>query len=253
MAGDETMARGGWVRLMLLADGRFPSGSHAYSAGMEQAVVWGDVSDLASAEAFVTGRLETSAVLAAQVTAAANEAARTAASGGSASRATSLLDELDRELDARTASAAARVVSREVGRRWRRAVVSAWPDLIWLEGDRARHGWVVLGSASAPLGISPEEASCLALYELAGAPVWAAVRLLGLDPMAAAGLVARMVTEYEAVVCTAAREAVGRMDGTGEGDANTSDRWAWVSWSTALLSELAAEAHPRREDRLFAS
>ena len=41
--------RARYSTLMLLADGRFPSGGHAYSAGMEQAITWGDVRDLAGA------------------------------------------------------------------------------------------------------------------------------------------------------------------------------------------------------------
>ena len=46
--------------LMLLIDGRFPAGGHAYSAGVEAAVSIGDVVDVASLERYLHGRLATS-------------------------------------------------------------------------------------------------------------------------------------------------------------------------------------------------
>ena len=45
--------------MLLLADGRFPAGGHAYSAGTESAVRYGDVTDLASLERYLRGRLAT--------------------------------------------------------------------------------------------------------------------------------------------------------------------------------------------------
>ena len=44
---------------MLLVDGRFPAGGHAYSAGVEAAVSIGDVVDVASLERYLHGRLAT--------------------------------------------------------------------------------------------------------------------------------------------------------------------------------------------------
>ena len=43
--------------LLVLADGRFPAGGHANSAGVEAAVRCGDVVDAASLERFLRGRL----------------------------------------------------------------------------------------------------------------------------------------------------------------------------------------------------
>ena len=51
--------------VLLLADGRFPAGGHAYSAGVESAVDVGDVRDLATLERYLDGRLATGAVEAA--------------------------------------------------------------------------------------------------------------------------------------------------------------------------------------------
>jgi len=45
--------------LLLLADGRFPAGGHAHSAGVEAAVGDGRITDIASLTAFTEGRLRT--------------------------------------------------------------------------------------------------------------------------------------------------------------------------------------------------
>ncbi|HEX7444189.1 MAG TPA: hypothetical protein VF320_09895, partial [Acidimicrobiales bacterium] len=90
------------------------------------------------------------------------------------------------------------------------------------------------------------------LDELVGTPMWAAVRLLGLDPVATAGAVARLVAGHEPSVrrlaVTAARETSLRLSAPGR-----PVDWSWISWSTAPMSDLAAEAHQRRGERLFAS
>jgi urease accessory protein len=239
--------------MMLLTDGRFPSGGHAYSAGMEQAVTWGDVSTLESAEAFTVGRASTVGTLAAQVTAAAN---LTVMGASTVLEVRQALDRLDGAVDARTASAAARRVSRLQGRRWLRAVQGTWPDeLAGQETDsprgwqlRGRHGWVVLGAATALLDLTAEQAATVALYELVGTPLWAAVRLLGLDPMQTAAVIARLVTRFEPEVRAAANGARAMPPSVG-----AAFDLSWISWSTAPLSDLAAEAHVGREERLFAS
>ena len=55
----------------LLADGRFPAGGHAQSAGVESAVRLGDVVDLATLERYLHGRLATTGVVEAAFAAAA--------------------------------------------------------------------------------------------------------------------------------------------------------------------------------------
>ena len=245
--------------LIMLTDGRFPSGGHAYSAGMEQAVTWGDVVDLATAEAFAIGRATTSSMAAAQVTAAAATVVATASSD--LAKTGDLLDSLDAETDARMASAPARQVSRQQGRRWLRAVRGVWPEPLarlsrpgpaGRDMMGGRHGWVVVGAATGLLGVGPADAATVALYELVGTPMWAAVRLLGLDPVATAGAVARLVAGHEPSVrrlaVTASRETSLRLSVPGR-----PVDWSWISWSTAPMSDLAAEAHQRREERLFAS
>ena len=49
--------------LLLLADGRFPSGGHAQSAGVESAVAHGDVVDIETLERYLAGRLATTGLV----------------------------------------------------------------------------------------------------------------------------------------------------------------------------------------------
>ncbi|WP_433457733.1 hypothetical protein [Micromonospora sp. CA-248212] len=72
--------------LLLLADGRFPAGAHAHSGGLEAAVAAGRVTDLASLEAFLVGRLATAGLVGAAFAAAAHRAAVTPASVGPGAR-----------------------------------------------------------------------------------------------------------------------------------------------------------------------
>jgi urease accessory protein len=244
--------------LIMLTDGRFPSGGHAYSAGMEQAVTWGDVVDLTTAESFAIGRATTSSMAAAQITATA---AVIATASSDPATVGALLDGLDAEVDARLASAAAREVSRQQGRRLLRAVRGVWPEplaRLSRPGPAGRdvmddrHGWVVVGAATGLLGVGPADAATVALYDLVGTPMWAAVRLLGLDPVATAGVVARLVAGYEPSIrrlaAVATHETALRLSASGR-----PIDLSWISWSTAPMSDLAAEAHQRREERLFAS
>ncbi len=258
LAGDARRAR--YSTLMLLADGRFPSGGHAYSAGMEQAITWGDVRDLAGAEEFLAGRVETLGPMAAQVAAAGNVAAHGAAkavapAGRQSGRTLGEdLDLLDEAVDARLASASARSVSREQGHRWLRAVRAAWPawvpsaSYVVLDG---RHGWVVLGAVGAAVGLVPSDVARVALYDLVSAPLWAAVRLLGLDPFAALEVLVGVLARADPLASSSAAAAANGAAGTG-GTGGTGGT-EWISWLAAPLSELAAEAHLQREERLFAS
>ncbi|MBB5872386.1 urease accessory protein [Allocatelliglobosispora scoriae] len=71
---------------LLLNDGRFPSGGHAHSSGLEAAVAAGRVTDLSALEHFLVGRLATTALVAAAFT-AATHAAVAAATGAAAAAA----------------------------------------------------------------------------------------------------------------------------------------------------------------------
>jgi hypothetical protein len=56
---------------LLLSDSRFPAGGHAHSGGVEPAVTAGTVTDVASLEVFLRGRLATAGLVAAGLAAAA--------------------------------------------------------------------------------------------------------------------------------------------------------------------------------------
>jgi urease accessory protein len=160
------------VPALLLSDSRFPAGGHAHSGGVEPGVTAGTVSDLASLEAFLRGRLRTAGLVAAGLAAAACARARRTASApsaetdaGAVSGLGSLRDrdseagnrgqdvsscdgfdfwgELDAEADARAPSPAQRAASRRQGRALLRAARVAWPD------DPGLAGLAASGAATA--------------------------------------------------------------------------------------------------------
>lgn len=248
-AGDEpALDPSRWSVLMTLADGRLPTGAYAYSGGMEQFVAWGDVTELGDLEAWIAGRVGTAAPAGVQVAVAASVVARSAPPR----RWAPAFDALDRAVDARTATAAGRTVSRQQGRRWWRAAHRCWPEeLAPLAGPIAsgRHAWVTLGAAAGILDIAPAPLGTLVLYELISTPLWAAVRLLGLDPFDVAALVTATLSWAEPPVAVLARHAAVDALPLCRGSGSTE----WISWSVAPLADLAAESHLEREERLFAS
>src|SRR5690349_4819497 len=88
--------------LLTLADSRLPSGGHAHSGGIEQAITDGLVRDPATLDAFLRRRLRTAGAVAAGLAAAACRSGDIAW--------------LDAEADARTPSPALRAASRQQGR-----------------------------------------------------------------------------------------------------------------------------------------
>ena len=210
------------LALLLLADGRFPAGGHAHSAGTESAVRYGDVTDLASLERFLAGRLATAGRVDASFASRACTFTPTAP--------TVDLDRLDREYAARVASPRARTVSRQLGRQFLRAARSVWPQP-WLVGDR--HQPVALGLAVAAAGGAPRDAAVLAYHHLAGAVTTAAVRMLGLDPLAAAGVHARAVAALTIDPAWATADP------------------ADLPATTSTLAEILAEDHGTWDARLF--
>jgi urease accessory protein len=293
------------IAALLLADARFPAGGHAHSGGLEPAATAGTVTDMASLEVFLRGRLRTAGMVAAGLAAAAcvrarktgdRDADRDDAMGRASPGA---LDqtwaELDMEADARTPSRAQREASRRQGRALLRAARAAWPDADWLaglaapaatrepkgavpsgltsdEGARREDGMrrrpeasgegtaapattatgaapaeyrggphhaVVLGAAVAAAGCSAEDAARIAAYQSVAGPASAAVRLLALDPMRAAAVLAGLSGAVDDIASTAASYAHGPL--------------ADLPYPSAPALDLLAEAHIRAEVRLFES
>jgi urease accessory protein len=229
---------------LLLADARFPAGGHAHSGGAEAAATAGTVTDVPSLELFLRGRLQTAGLSAAGMAAAACALALREEVGPRDARGTGDLrgawDSLDAEADARTPSPAQRGASRRQGRALLRAARAAWPDARWLDGlGRQPHHAVVLGACAAAAGCSALEAARLAAYQAVTGPSSAAVRLLALDPIAAAAIVARLAGEVDTVAEAAAAFADGPL--------------ADLPFPSGPALDLLAEVHARAEVRLFES
>ncbi|MGW9071951.1 urease accessory protein UreF, partial [Streptomyces yangpuensis] len=124
---------------------------------------------------------------------------------------------------------------------------ATWPDpgleRLAAAFPRGAHQPVVLGLTARAAGLGPLDAAHVAAYESVGGPATATVRLLGLDPFEASGVLARLAPELDAVAARAA-EAGRRalLDGPE----------ALPAASSPLL-EIAAEVHAGWPVRLFAS
>jgi urease accessory protein len=208
--------------LLLLADGRFPAGGHAHSGGLEAAVDDGRVHDLASLAVFLDGRLATvglsDAALAAAVARRWPDVPWAA---------------LEAEARARTAAPALRAASLALGRQLLRAARRVWN--VGAPDDLSHP--VALGAVAAAAGLHALHAATLAAHHAVTGPASAAVRLLGLDPVAVQAFVASLPLDAVARdAATAATGLPGELPGAG-----------------LLLVDLAAERHVRKEARLFAS
>ena len=212
------------MNLLLLTDGRFPAGGHAHSGGVEAAVMAGRVTGIDTLAVFLAGRLITAGRVAASLAAAACCGAHR-------------VDQVDAEAAARIPSPALRAASRIQGRqllRTARTVLghAGLPDELHLP--------VAMGVVSAATpDVGPTDAARWAAYESISGPASAAVRLLGLDPYAAWGVVAALLPEAEAIAAAVAAAAAGPLD--------------QLPCCSAPLLDIGAETHATQEVRLFAS
>jgi urease accessory protein len=224
--------------VLLLADSRLPSGAHAHSGGVEQAVTDGLLSTVDDLDLFLRGRLRTAGPVLAGF---ASAACRSAERGDDARWA-----RWDTAFSARTLSAALRSASRAQGGALLRTVTRMWdtPALAALRRLGKPHQPLVLGVAVAAGGGTPGDAAALAVHHLLGGGCSAAVRLLGLDPLAVAAVQASLAPLATVAADTgdrAASVAVARDDPTV------------LPATGALLPELLAARHVNSEVTLFAS
>jgi urease accessory protein len=223
---------------LLLADSRLPTGGHAHSGGVEAAVERGVLRNETDLRLFLAGRLcSTGTVVAAVAAAGCLLAAQPARVDWGC---------WDAALSARTPSAAAREASRAQGTTLLRTARRVWPSrtLEALHATGRPHHPLVLGAAVAAAGDGPGTAASLALHHLLGAACSAAVRLLGLDPIAVAAVQARVGRSAEPVVLEAARVAGAAVA--------LRDHHLLPSAGTPL-PEVLAELHARAEVTLCAS
>jgi urease accessory protein len=213
------------LNLLLLTDGRFPAGGHAHSGGVEAAVMAGRVTGLDTLGVFLAGRLTTAGRVAAALAAAAATGAHDLAA-------------LDAEAAARIPSPALRAASLVQGRqllRTARAVLGGIP-----RGVEELHHPVAMGVVCAATpGLDPLDAARWAAYDAVSGPASAAVRLLGLDPFRAWGVVAALLPEADGIATEAAAGATRSL--------------SQLPSCSAPLLDIGAEHHARSEVRLFAS
>ncbi|MBU2666696.1 urease accessory protein UreF [Actinoplanes bogorensis] len=209
--------------LLVLADGRLPSGGHAHSGGLEAQVSAGRVRDLDAVADFLRGKLATSGLVSAAFAAAACAHPSEWAA-------------LDQGLDSRTPSPALRKASRAQGRALLRAARAMWT--MPLTG-RDLHQPVALGVVAAAAGLGPAAAAVAAAHGTTSGAASAAVRLLGLDPYAVHGLLARLAPECDRIAADAAARADDPVDD--------------LPAAGAPLLDIGAELHATWEVRLFAS
>lgn len=219
--------------LLLLADSRLPSGGHGHSGGVEALVDRGLLRTEADLALFLDGRLRTGG----QVPAAAAAAACALEEGWG---------RWDAAVSARVPSAALRAASRAQGAALLRVAALAWPGPA-VDALRALprvHHPIVLGVAAAAAGASPGEAALVALHHLVGGACSAAVRLLGLDPLAVAALAAAAGRVAEPIAARAAQAAAAAV---------AADDPGLLPAEGSPLHDVLAQLHESSEATLFAS
>jgi len=217
--------------LLLLTDGRFPTGAYAHSGGLEASVQSGRVSDAATLESFLRGRLQTTGF----VTASFAGAACAATTRHDSAR----IEQLHDELDARTPSPTIRVVSRTLGRQLLRAVAATAPNPVLTILPPEPHQPIALGGAAAALELTPRDAALAALYDAVTGPASAAPKLLPLDPFDVQAALIRLVPTLEHL-----SDAAGEYADTPAHE---------MPAASAPFLDVGAEQHARWQGRLFAS
>jgi urease accessory protein len=224
--------------LLLLIDGRTPTGGHAHSGGLEAAVASGLVGDAIGLHAWLTGRLDTVG----RVDAAFSAAwwALATASEVAAPAWTGLVD----EYWARTPASALRNASRAQARGVLRAGRAMWPGRGVAAAATVPGGapWpLAIAAVAADAGIGLEELTLATASAAVTGPAWASTRLLGLDPYQVARCLAELAVQVEAVASACRRWGRPGLDLTD------------LPAGSAPLLDIGAEGHAAREVRLFAS
>jgi urease accessory protein len=224
--------------ILLLADSRLPSGAHAHSGGVEQAVDEGAIRDIKSLERFLHGRLATSSQLSAHV------AARSCVLAGRPDAAeVARWLKVDDEVSARIVSPALRATSRHQGRallRTGRTVLGTGAlEVVAQSAPDGAHLAVVQGALTYHGGLGPHDAALIASYATIASAASAALRLLGLDPLSVTSLLAQLTPAVDLIVSEAASGAY--------------DDVSSLPAPASPLSDYLGERHAARKERLFAS
>lgn len=237
------------VAALLLADGRFPAGGHAHSAGAEAACAEGRIVDEATLAAFVEGRLRTAGLVDAALAAAT--VLVLAGCPGPAGTGEAVLA-LDAEAEARIAAPPLRSASRRLGRQLVRVAGRCWPgavlDRVAEVTPGGAHQPVALGAVAVAAGLDAVQVARLCVHHTVTTPAQAAVRLLGLDPFGVAALTARIAPLATAVAddALAAARAAASAEPAATGLAGL------PAWSAPAI-DIAAVEHQAWDVRMFAT
>ncbi len=215
--------------LMTMADARLPTGGHTQSAGLEPAVRAGlgdDGRRLREVVEYARDRLRTvvrvdggAAVVARYLSQAGDDPLR-----------------VEPHWAARTPSAVLRAASRRQGRGYLRLAARVWPSVLdHLPADAEIARPVVLGVVAAVTGLSAEQTALMVGYDDVQTVVAAALKLLPVDPVEAAGWVVALHPQIEELAAELADLVEPeRIPGAG-----------------APLLDVFAELHATRGMRLF--
>ncbi len=184
---------------LLLADARLPSGGHAYSSGLEPALLGG--MSPAAAATFLALRARTTALVDAGTAVAAMHAVLDSSSGDGTGLAA-----VERAWSARTPSRAMREASRDLGRGLVRLARRIWPDARGIDAlaGHAPPRPLVLGVIAAAVGMRADELVRLAVYDDLASAVAALLKLDPRDPADGVTLVLNGCASIESMVASVA-------------------------------------------------
>lgn len=217
----------------MLADGRFPVGGHAHSAGFEAATTAFDLSSEPDLVSFLVGRLATTGVTDSHLVVAIRHRLDAGDLGW---------QEADAEIEARIASPALRATSRTLGRHWLRAArqIFPGPHVERLRAEVAEpHQVAAFAATTAQAGVAIDDAVRIHLHHLVTSVLTAAVRLHGFDPFRSNVLQVAQHDRCEAIVADA--------------DATAGEPWRHLPAPSGPLTEILAEVHATTDGRLFRS
>ncbi len=164
-------------------------------------------------------------------------------------------EELEITADARMPSPAQRNASRKLGRQMLRSAGTIWPDsdiealaAAWPKG---LHRAVAFGAVAYAAGAAPDESALAETYGSVTGPMGAAVRLLGLDPVAASSATANLMVDIEAAAAEASTSATQLIFPSSGG--SYTGLFDPLPSRSAPLSDIYAESHSTRKGTLFAS
>lgn len=197
---------------LLLVDARLPTGSHAHSGGLEEAVGAGRVACMEDLGAWLRGRLSTVGVVESAVAVRCRTLAALGSvpaiadprpGGGRWQAVEEQWTDIEAQWAARTPSPALRAAARVQGRGLLRAARACWPHALTDFPERWRTtgpAWpVALGAAGAVAGVAPAMVAAAAATAAVSGPAWSATRLLSVDPFAVASTLAGLAPAVDEV------------------------------------------------------